>query len=195
MGLLHDTGYNWQCLYNLSGNLFSIGLVSATHHFITNVKIDLHHTRIARQQKQLELLDSMRWFSHRRSRAPEDRSRQSRTQATANVHCRHPVTPGGHTMDSSAAACSVRSTEHASPYHALSIGMTEHFFRFSVPVTLVFDLDVRTRARFLYSAPNRQVSSSYVSPFGSYRAGKKQTDKQTDAGENIHLAPLCYAGG
>jgi len=23
----------------------------------------------------------------------------------------------------------------------------------------------------------------------------KQTHKQTDAAENIHLAPLCYAGG
>jgi len=23
----------------------------------------------------------------------------------------------------------------------------------------------------------------------------RQTDKQTDAAENIHLAPLCYAGG
>jgi len=23
----------------------------------------------------------------------------------------------------------------------------------------------------------------------------KQNDKQTDAAENIHLAPLCYAGG
>jgi len=23
----------------------------------------------------------------------------------------------------------------------------------------------------------------------------KQTDKQTDAAENIHLSPLCYAGG
>ena len=35
----------------------------------------------------------MRWFSHRRSRAREDRSRQNRMQAV-NVHCRHPVTPG-----------------------------------------------------------------------------------------------------
>jgi len=30
------------------------------------------------------------------------------------------------------------------------------------PVTLTFDLDIRTRVRFSYSAPNRQVSSSYV---------------------------------
>jgi len=29
-------------------------------------------------------------------------------------------------------------------------------------VTLTFDLNIGTRARFLYSAPNHQVSSSYV---------------------------------
>jgi len=29
-------------------------------------------------------------------------------------------------------------------------------------VTLTFDLDIRTRARFLYNARNRQVLSSYV---------------------------------
>jgi len=106
-------------------------------------------------------LDSMRWYFHRRSRAPEDCSRQNLTQAAANMHFRHPVTPGGHTMDSSATACSVRPTAHASPYHALSTGMNQHFFVF-VRVTLTFDLDNWTRARFLYNAPNRQVSSSYV---------------------------------
>ena len=35
-------------------------------------------------------------------------------------------------------------------------------FCFLFMVTLAFDLDLRTRARFLYSAPNRQVSSSYI---------------------------------
>jgi len=34
-------------------------------------------------------------------------------------------------------------------------------FRFLSPVTLTFDLDIRTRAIFLYSR-NGQVSSSYV---------------------------------
>jgi len=33
-----------------------------------------------------------------------------------------------------------------------------HFFVFLFPVTLTFDLDIRTRAKFLYSVPNRQVS-------------------------------------
>jgi len=61
--------------------------------------------------------------------------------------------------------------------------MTQQFFVFLSPVTLTFDLDIRTQARFLYSAPNRQVSLS----FGSYRADKL-TNKQTDAAENIHLA-------
>jgi len=75
-------------------------------------------------------LDSMRWFSHRRSCALEDRCRQIRTQAAVNVHCLHSVTPGGHTKESSAAACSERPTAHASPYYALSMGMTQQFFVF-----------------------------------------------------------------
>jgi len=33
---------------------------------------------------------------------------------------------------------------------------------FLSPVTLTFDLDIQNLARFLYNAPNRQVSSSYV---------------------------------
>jgi len=56
---------------------------------------------------------------------------------------------------------------------------------FLSPVTLTFDLDIRTRARFLYSAPNRQVSSSYVESFGSHRASK-QTDKLTNSQTNRH---------
>ena len=49
---------------------------------------------------------------------------------------------------------------------------------------------IRTRARFLYNAPNHQLSSFYV---GSYCADK-QTEL-TDAAENIHLALLCNPGG
>jgi len=65
----------------------------------------------------------MRWFSHRRSRAPAGRFLvpiPNHTQAAVNVHCHHPVIPGSQ----SAAACSVQPTAHASPYHALSMGMT-----------------------------------------------------------------------
>ena len=67
-------------------------------------------------------------------------------------------------------------------------------FRFLFLVTLTFDLDIQNRARFAYSAPNHQVSSSYVHSFISYRADK-HTDKQTDADENIHLDSLHYADG
>jgi len=77
----------------------------------------------------------MRWFSHRRSRAGEDRSRRNLTEAAFNMHCRHSVTPGGHTMESSAAACRVMISAHASPYHALSKGWLNSF-SFFVPSAL-----------------------------------------------------------
>ena len=41
-----------------------------------------------------------------------------------------------------------------------------------------YDPQIRTRARFLYSAPIPQVSSSYVYWFGNYHVDK-QTNKQT----------------
>jgi len=56
--------------------------------------------------------------------------------------------------------------------------MTQQFFVF-VPG----DIDLGTRARFLYNVPNRQVWSSYVWLFGSYRADKhtvKLTNWQTN---------------
>jgi len=62
-----------------------------------------------------------------------------RTQAAVSVHCRHPVTPSGHTMVSSVAACCVRPG-----------------------LCIVNGDNIRTRARFLYIAPNRQVSSSII---------------------------------
>jgi len=55
--------------------------------------------------------------------APDKTARKPPSMCTA-------VTPGGHTMESSAAACSVRPTAHASPSHALSMRMTQQFFVF-----------------------------------------------------------------
>jgi len=43
-----------------------------------------------------------------------------------------------------------------------SVGMTQQFFFFFVPVTLTFDPQIRTLVRFLYNAANRHVSPSYV---------------------------------
>jgi len=66
--------------------------------------------------------------------APDKTARKPPWRCTAVT----PLTPGGQTMDSSAAACSVRPTAQASPYHALSVGVTQQFFVFFVPG----DLDV-----------------------------------------------------
>jgi len=49
-----------------------------------------------------------------------------------------------------------------------------------------YDPQIRTRARFLYNAPSRQISSLYVQSFGSYRV-----DKQTNRFCWKH--PLCCA--
>ena len=85
-------------------------------------------------------LDSMRWFSHRRSPTP-------RAARNGIVCC-----------------CVLRMAQlRRTPYCALSMGMTQQFFfRFLSLVTSTFDLDLRTRATLLYIVPNRQVWSSYV---------------------------------
>ena len=60
-------------------------------------------------------------------------------------------------------------------------GVSAAISAFLVPGEL--DLDIQTGTRLLYTAPNRQVSSSYIYSFRSYRVAKqtnKQTDKQTD---------------
>jgi len=46
-------------------------------------------------------------------------------------------------------------------------------FLFLYPLKMTFDLGLRTRTIFLYNAPNRQDSSSYVESFASYRANKQ----------------------
>jgi len=54
-------------------------------------------------------------------------------------------------------ACCVRPSYGARP--ALSIGMSQQFSVFLSLVTLTFDIDVRTWARFLYNVPNRQYDT------------------------------------
>jgi len=75
----------------------------------------------------------MRWFSHRRSHASEDHSRKN---GTWGPH------PRGRLQNK-----------------------LPHFFVFFCawwPWPLTFDPQIRTWSRFLYIAPNHQVSSSYV---------------------------------
>ena len=103
------------------------------------------------------------------------------------LHCRHLVTPGGHMMESSAAVCSVRPTAHASP---CQWGWLSIFSFFLSPVTLTFELG-------RYFCTMHLTAEFHIIRLivrKSYRADK-QTQRQTDAAENIHLASLRYAGG
>ena len=75
----------------------------------------------------------MRWFSHRRSRAREDRSRQNRTQPAVNVHCRHPRRPHNGVV-----CCCVQRTAYNARV-ALPCIVNGDDFRFLSPMTLTFD--------------------------------------------------------
>jgi len=125
-------------------------------------------------------LDSLCWFSHLCSRTGENCCRQNHSQAAVNVHCRHPRRPHNGLV-----CCCVQctTTARASPYHALSLGMTRHFFIFVPggpwPLTLTFELGrdfctVHLAAKFHRPTFNR---SEVI----------MQTNKQTGAAENIHL--------
>jgi len=83
-------------------------------------------------------------------------------QAAVSVHCSHPVTPGGHAMASSAAACCIQPMAHAlQAYFSLSMGMTQQF-RFLFLVTLTFDLDIQTHPS---EGQNRLPSKFGANPF------------------------------
>jgi len=65
-------------------------------------------------------------------------------------------------MVSSVAACCVQPSYDARPTMRCQWGLLSSFSFFLSLVTLTFDLYLRTRARFLYNVPNRQVWSLYV---------------------------------
>jgi len=88
----------------------------------------------------------------------------------------YPSPLGGHAMVSSVAAYCIWQRVHA--LLCIVNGDDSAVFRFLSLMTLTFDLDIRTQARFVYSAPNCQVSSSYIESFESYRA--KTRNKQTN---------------
>ena len=92
--------------------------------------------------KTLTKLDSMRWFSHRRSPSPPGGTQWYRLWLRA--------------------AYSLASLWRT-PY-ALSMGMTQQFFVFLSLVTLTFDLDLRTRARFLYKVMQSAMSIRVYPP-------------------------------
>jgi len=83
----------------------------------------------------------MCWFSHQRSRVPEDHSRPNRTHAAVNVHCCHPRWPNNGLVGCcmQRTACSVRiallcivNGDDSAVFHFLS--------RWHWPLTLIFEL-------------------------------------------------------
>jgi len=99
----------------------------------------------------------MRWFSHQhrtgRRKASEDRLGPNRgpfSQADVGLYCRHPQL-----RRNGFCCCVQRTAQWRTPYYALSMRMTQQFFVFvpGWPLPLTFDLDIRTRARFLYNVP------------------------------------------
>jgi len=107
------------------------------------------HIHTLRDTRTHMHLDSMHWFSHQRSHAREDQSRQNCTQA-ANVRCRHPITAG---RPHNGLACCYMQHTACSARTALPWivnGNGSAVIRFLSLMTLTFDLDIRTRARFLW---------------------------------------------
>ena len=113
--------------------------------------------------QQIITIDSMRRFPT--GVAAPTRTAPDKTAGKPPSACTA-VTPGGHTMESSAAACSVRTTAHASPYHALTMRMIPQFFVFCpcwpLPLTFApkFELGrdfckVHLTAKFYHPAFNR----------------------------------------
>jgi len=145
-------------------------------------------------------LDSMRWFSHRRRtggrKAPEDREplRKPLSACTA-VTLSPPAATQWHRLLLRAAYGVGRT-----PFYALSIGWLSSFSFFVPgdldlwPLTLTFEVGrdfctLHLTAKFHHLTFNR----SEVILLTNRQNWK--INKQTDAAENIHLAPLCYAVG
>jgi len=97
-------------------------------------------------------------------------------------------------MVSSVAAYGLRRT----PLLRIVNGDDSAIFRFFLSlVTVTFELDIRTLARFLYTGIVHLTAKFHHPTFNRsevYRADK-QTDRQRDAAENVHLASLRYARG
>jgi len=107
----------------------------------------------------------MRWFSHRRRTVGRDDKTAlliywlelKIIHQTYTARKRPKTAPGSHETGPSAAAARWLQRAHAMRTHP-GVSASE----FLSLATLTFDFDIRTRTRFLYNAPNRQVSSSHV---------------------------------
>jgi len=101
--------------------------------------------------------------------------------------------PGSHEIGPSAAAARCLQRAHTIRTHPGGVGSTERVFCpwWLWPLTLIFEFGrdfctMHLTAKF--HGPTFNRSEVIVRT-------NKLTNKQTDAAENIHLAPLCYAEG
>jgi len=83
------------------------------------------------------------------------------TQAAVSVYCRHPVTPAATQWYSLLLRAAYGAVAHALLCRPIVNRDDSAVFPFSL-MTLTFDPQIRIREKFLYNAPNCQVSSSYV---------------------------------
>jgi len=124
--------------------------------------------------------NSMRWFFHRHSRVTS--CLLWRVNADRIVCC-----------------CLLRTAYiRLTRNYALSMEMTQQFFGFVCPWWpwhLNFDVDIRTRAKFLYSPPTATFHRPTFNRSEVIVRTNKLTNKQTDAAENIHLASLRHVAG
>ena len=139
----------------------------------------------------------MRWFSHRRSRTREDRYQQNRMlRKPPSTWTAVTPSPPAATQWSSlllhtayGLQCTPRLTIHC------QLGWLSTFSFFVPaeldlwPLTLTFELGHPT-AKFHHPTFNRSEVIMRTN-----KLANKLTNEQTDAAENIHLAPLCYAVG
>jgi len=134
---------------------------------------------------------SMHWFSHRRSCAAEDRSLVP-TKSHAVWHQRALPSPHHPRRPNNGFACCCMQHTAYSACVALPCIVNGWLssFSFFVPD----DLDLwpwhSNSGKFLFSAPNRQVKSFIILCLVIRKLLCRQTNKQTDTTENIHLATL-----
>jgi len=158
----------------------------------------VRHVQSQLDIKPIHKLDNMRWFSHRRSRARKDRSRQNRPQAT--VRCTSPRYPWR--PHNGLACCCMERTAYSARIALACIvnGDDSAFFRYFLsPVTLIFDLwppnsnwgkkfcTMHLTAKFHRPTFNRSKVIGRTN-----RQTHRQTDKQTPLKTSTLLR---YSGG
>jgi len=164
------------------------GVQPPLQHWHTHEQYAVQHDAVISNKK----LERMRWFSHQRRTAPD---KTACKQAAVNVHCCHPSPPTATQCTrlllhaAYGLQCTCRLTMHCQ-WEWLSI-FSFFLCRWPWPLTLTLELKqnfctMHLGGKFHHLTFNRLAVIVRTN---------KQTDRQTDVAENIHLASLRYAGG